>query len=404
MSKAIFIEPLDVLLFRDGKPFTGGEDHLARSVFPPPPSTVYAAMRSHLLSYHFGRLEAFKEGRDVPASLAEEIGSPDRFGTLELRQLFVACRRDTNETSEPDLPVKRFYPMPCDFGEVKGPQPVRYLVLTPADGLPVQTDLPSGLWPFWSHKDLPLDAASGWLTEAGMQRYLQGAAYFAESRFPLQEKEAAAEVIAGDSVGKGIFQREERTGIARDRARRSVREGLLYSVEYIRLRPGVGLFVELEGTRLLPDSGLISLGGDRRPAHYQAAQAPMLALDNIKEQILARRRFKLVLTTPALFERGWCPRWINEQTLEGTRDRIRVKLIAASIGKPVAIGGFDLVKQFPKPVHRFVPAGSVYFFQLLEGDADSVVRAFHQRSISEDMETFPETAKQGFGHSLIGAW
>ncbi|MFN3533317.1 MAG: type III-B CRISPR module-associated Cmr3 family protein, partial [Candidatus Brocadia sp.] len=30
----IFIEPNDVLMFRDGKPFSGGDDHYARSTFP----------------------------------------------------------------------------------------------------------------------------------------------------------------------------------------------------------------------------------------------------------------------------------------------------------------------------------------------------------------------------------
>ena len=94
MRKAIFIEPLDVLLFRESKPFSGGEDHLARSVFPPPPSTVYAALRSHLLSTSFGRFEAFKQGKDVPADLTNEIGSPERFGILALHRLLIARKKE----------------------------------------------------------------------------------------------------------------------------------------------------------------------------------------------------------------------------------------------------------------------------------------------------------------------
>ena len=398
MSKTIFIEPLDVLLFRESKPFSGGEDHLARSIFPPPPSTVYAAIRSHLLSHHFGRFEAFKEGRDVPPDLAREIGSPTHFGSLELRRLLVARKCESVDAHPQAIPVELLYPMPSDVVEVKGTKPVQHALLKPADEFPVQTNLPPGLRHLWLAKDVHLEAVTGWLTEKGMQRYLDDDAHSSDSFF------AAGEVIAGNQIGEVIFTREERTGIARDRARRSVREGLLYSVEYLRLRRGIGFFAEFEGTVLLPDSGLINLGGDRRPAHYQPAQVSDLSLEKIARRIQERRRFKLVLATPALFEHGWRPKWIDEHTLEGSRGSVRVRLVAVALGKPVGIGGFDLVKQFPKPVHRFAPAGSVYFFELLEGDADAVIQTFHEKSVSEDSETFPETARQGFGHSVIGAW
>jgi CRISPR-associated protein Cmr3 len=396
MSTAIFIEPLDVLLFRDAKPFTGGEDHLARSVFPPPPSTIYAAIRSHLLSQCFGRFEAFKEGRDVPPDLAEEIGSPANFGSLELRRLLVARKRDLVTSHQQPTSVELLYPMPNDVAVVKGSK--QYVLLKPADQFPVRTNLPPGLRHLWLTKDVHLEAATGWLTEEGMQRYVEDEAHSPDSFF------APGEVIAGDQIGKLIFTREERTGIARDRVRRSVREGLLYSVEYLRLRPGVGFFVEIERTRLLPGSGTIALGGDRRPAHYRPARASALALGKLQQRIQERRRFKLVLTTPALFEHGWRPKWIDGQTLEGSRGNVRVKLVAAALGKPIGIGGFDLVKQHPKPVHRFVPAGSAYFFELREGEAAAAIEAFHEKSVSEDSETFPETVKQGFGHSVIGAW
>ncbi len=396
MSTTIFIEPLDVLLFRDGKPFTGGEDHLARSVFPPPPSTVYAAVRSHLLSHRFGRFEAFREGRDVPPELAEEIGSPNDFGTLELRRLLVARKRESADAPQRAISVELFYPLPSDVAEVKGSG--QLVLLKPVEQFPVRTNLPPGLQHLWLHRDVPLEAASGWLTERGMQRYLEDDAHSSDAFFAPQE------VITGDGVREAIFTREERTGIARDRARRSVREGLLYSVEYVRLKSGLGFFAEFGGTKLLPESGVINLGGDRRPAHYRPAQVSALALDGIKQRIGERRRFKIVLTTPALFEHGWRPGWIDERTLEGSRDSVRVKLVAVALGKPIGIGGFDLVRQHPKPVHRFVPAGSVYFFELLEGDEEAVAEAFHEKSVSENSETFPETARQGFGHSLIGAW
>ena len=42
------IEPLDVLLFREAKPFSPGEGSWAKGLFPPLPSTVFQALRSIL--------------------------------------------------------------------------------------------------------------------------------------------------------------------------------------------------------------------------------------------------------------------------------------------------------------------------------------------------------------------
>lgn len=45
------LTPLDVLLFRDAKPFSPGEGAWAKGLFPPMPITVFQAMRS-LLPYY----------------------------------------------------------------------------------------------------------------------------------------------------------------------------------------------------------------------------------------------------------------------------------------------------------------------------------------------------------------
>jgi len=45
------IEPLDVVLFRESKPFSPGEGSWAKGIFPPLPSTVFQALRSALPNY-----------------------------------------------------------------------------------------------------------------------------------------------------------------------------------------------------------------------------------------------------------------------------------------------------------------------------------------------------------------
>jgi CRISPR-associated protein Cmr3 len=50
------IDPLDVLLFRESKPFSPGEGSWAKGIFPPLPSTVFQALRS-ALDYYGDRKE-----------------------------------------------------------------------------------------------------------------------------------------------------------------------------------------------------------------------------------------------------------------------------------------------------------------------------------------------------------
>jgi len=394
MKLKIFIEPLDILLFRESKPFSGGESHFARSVFPPPPSTIYAAIRSYLLSLQFGRFEAFKKDKDIPKTLAEEIGFPENLGTLELSRMLLAQKKELVRHNANNIEIELLYPIPFDVVRTKGSKPFQHLLLKPVENFPVYTNLLKGLRHLWLKEDLHFEAGTGWLNQKGMQRYLDAEPYQNDSFF------APEELLSGEL----LFKREERTGIARDRQSRSVRQGLLYSIEYIRLKKGVGFFAEIKGTNLLPKAGLINLGGDRRPATYAPADSSDLLADKIRAKIEETKRFKLFLISPALFENGWRPKWVNPQTLEGILGNVRFRLLAASIGKSIGIGGFDLVKQHPKPIHRFVPAGSVYFFEILEGDVNSVMEELHWKSISEDLPSFPETSKQGFGYSLVGGW
>ena len=44
------LEPEDVLLFRDGRPFNAGQDFRAEGSFPPQPAPVVGAIRAALIS------------------------------------------------------------------------------------------------------------------------------------------------------------------------------------------------------------------------------------------------------------------------------------------------------------------------------------------------------------------
>ena len=48
--KFISIKANDTLFFRDGRPFSMGDDSFASSIFPPPPSVIYGALRTAYMS------------------------------------------------------------------------------------------------------------------------------------------------------------------------------------------------------------------------------------------------------------------------------------------------------------------------------------------------------------------
>ncbi|MCL6507484.1 MAG: hypothetical protein K6T59_10685, partial [Bryobacteraceae bacterium] len=100
----LFVEPADVWLFRDGRPFAGGEDHRAISIFPPTPYTIQGAVRSAKLA-HSGA--SFTDQSTWPA----EVGRPDDYGALTLRGPFLAKRDGTGK-------LVRYFPLPADVVKV----------------------------------------------------------------------------------------------------------------------------------------------------------------------------------------------------------------------------------------------------------------------------------------------
>src|SRR3972149_8865998 len=229
--------------------------------------------------------------------------------------------------------VEQYFPMPKDIAKEKGKDNDNLYMLKPENILQskIMTDFPSGLQHPWYPSENALEAVAGFLSQTAMSEYLSG-------KTPDQWTE-----------NKKLYETEKRTGICKSRTKRSVETGGLYSVEYFRLNDNTGFTVEVEGTQLLPPkSGLLRLGGDNRTAFYSKAIWNDIPVETIKKRISETGRFKAVLTTPAIFTNGWIPSGIANKTMTGFLNSIEIKLITACIGKPIGIGGFDLVKGRPK--------------------------------------------------------
>jgi len=353
----LFFEPVDVWLFRDGKPFDALSDHRARSLFPPYPTVMQGVIRSQHLVV---------KGVDLcnPAVIEKAVGTAEDFGNLRLRGPLIARKEGAH--------ITRYFPVPAYvvpdrqagcYRPLK-PQPRKespYVLTNAPDDLPMLLWQPETIEP-------NKEGFGEWMTEEELYRCLRG--------------ERAQGVHSN-----ALFVRESRFGIGRDDAARITLEGALYEVEFIRPCPGVGLWVQVEGYDGWPDTGLIRIGGEGRGAYFSKIES-FLGWPQIPDPLPAR--FKVYFASPTYFEEGWKPKaW--GRFFDGN-----VTLEAIALNRYESIGGFDWAGGEQKPSRRYVPAGSVYYFT-----ADGSVRFRTDLINGAITDRWPEI---GFGQVIITEW
>jgi CRISPR-associated protein Cmr3 len=343
----LFIEPSDVWLFRDGKPFDAGADHRAASLFPPNPSTLQGAIRSNVLALYGVDFEDFRRGQAAP-EIHAQIGYPPtpgakgnasgRLGSLQLHGPYLARCEGSK--------IQPYFPCPLDLLEVDGK--ITRLKAQQADPFEANWPAESTLVPLIvPDEKTPGEPVVDWLSAEGLKQYLNGG-------IPPR----------GEFVSHStLFEQEPRFGIGLETASKRPQEGLLYQVEYIRPQKGVGLLVEVQGLdeSQWGEAGVFSMGGEGRAARYRVTGNALEGLSSPEDGS------KLYLPVPTYFEKGWLPRtWDDFFSPAPT-------LKSAAVGHSRAIGGWDVAHNRQKPMRRFVPAGSVYIFdQSLKPTGSSV--------------------------------
>jgi CRISPR-associated protein Cmr3 len=349
----IFIEPSDVWLFRDGRPFAPGERGRAASFFPPTPQTMQGVIRSLRIAQS-GEPFDYRQWSEI---LKAEIGQPDNYGAVHLRGPLVAKRSGNT--------VQRFFPLPEDMTRFQS----GWHILSPSDDRFDTNWQPPTLQALLPPRESePTKFQKGWICEDGLLSYLKGN-------------------ICGVHVHENsmLFLTEPRFGVQIDSGPKRPMEEMLYQIEFVRPQTDVGLLLEVSGVSL-NSSGLLQLGGEARAGRYEKIEKGLdLPCDGRAPQIVGDKlRFKLYLATPGIFEQGWLPGWVDPQSLEGEQNGIKVKLIAAAVGKPQHIGGRDISKRdCQRAIRRAVPAGSVYFFETV-ANADAVMETFDGKCVSDE--------------------
>jgi CRISPR type III-B/RAMP module-associated protein Cmr3 len=362
----IFIEPSDVWLFRNARPFAVGEQGRAVSLFPPTPRTIQGVVRSARLAQSG---EPFNF-RLWSTALQAEIGQPDDFGALHLRGPLVARRQGQD--------VHPFFPLPLDITSLQK----TWRILSPQPARRFETNWHPALLPLLpTHEAEPDKFEPGWLPEAALMAYL----CVDESGLEVRES-------------KELFVLEPRFGVQIDSGPKRPREGMLFQVEFVRVEANVGLLVEVSGVPLAA-AGLLQLGGEARAGSYTTVQRGLdLPRSGRLKNGSGLLHFKLYLATPAIFKSGWLPGWLDSTTLAGQYNSVAVQLVATAVGKPQPVGGRDIARRDrQRAIQRAVPAGSVYFFETRAAASD-VMDAFDGQCLSD------VDAQIGFGLSYVGGW
>ena len=385
MTRYFYVSPTDSLFIRGNLAFGDGGEH-GSSLMPPPPSLFAGAFRSAMLGRDAANLAAFIErGRCDDPLLHECLGSVDQPGTFRLTWLSLAGRRGE---AEPE-PV---FALPSDLLQSESglallePQPLAASVASYGE-LPLRATLRA------SEREKPL--AGTYLRQNGMRKHLSG-------ELPLP-----ADAIAAS----GLHARDPRLGIGLSAEAGSAEAGMIYTTEGFAFGPpldpvfeSTGFLVGLDGTGdILPESGMLRLGGDGRSAHYQQFRCLDVAAPAV-EALQHGARFRLLLRTPGLFRDGWLPPGVD--LINGqyrlTGNGFAARLACAAVGRREIVSGWDLFRGRPKDAEAAAPAGSVYWFDEFEGDAGKLAEWVAGGLWGNEVDV--QRRAEGYNLGTLGSW
>jgi len=356
----IEISPLDTLFFKNAKPFSAGDESWADGMFLPNPSTIYGALRA----IYF---------RNNPHEIDKANSENDPTKDLVIHKIYLKQNKNV------------YFPLPLDVVYKKGKEIDGSYILQHKKQNTISNSNVDYLQTL-SNNETVEKFDNSFLSIRNFKKYQNSNS----------EKFRGFDEIK--NIDKFIIN-EPKIGIKINKYTQTVKEGYLYRIDFKRLeiiddkyqKSKAKIAVEFSGLDI-EDSKIIRLGGEGKIATIQEIKE--VEIDFPKN---ISKKFKLYLLTPAIFNNGWLPSKINNDTLVWEDEEVKLKLLTASIGKYKLIGGFDMKKNRPKLMYRAVPEGSVYYFEILEGNLDDIKNKFHNQSISDKLKN------EGYGITFIGA-
>lgn len=382
MSNTLLLRPFDKLFVKDGRPLSLEDDSAASGLFPPPPSVYYGALRS--------------AGLSSLSDPDQAIGTPaDPAGVGRLFEQAFHCEASAFAKTE-DQPTGLYFPAPADLVRAKEKNThkaarlpgTRLRIDTRANVARTSSPTPALLR---SATTGAVESVGAYISGVGLAAYLHGEDVTSSHRL------SAAR----------LYEAEPKLGIALNYDSGTTGDGMLYTMAMQRLKPGVTLALRTDSFGDSPQ--MLRLGAEARAAeitHHDKLTWPTAVTPSGKT-------FTLYLVTPAIFRNGWLPDALAPETLAGELGGAEVRLLAASLGRYLPLGGWDIVARRPKPMRKAVPAGSVYHFEITGGEFDA--NAVHGKPLESGYEHSGRSTndngaridaityqQQGFGIAYVG--
>lgn len=394
----------DPIIARDGRPFGAGQGNRMHSLAWPMPSTVAGALRTALVKSD----PALDFSGEMPHRLTEVQVSglfPTRAGQLYLPAP-TNCVWDENSKSvfklRPvslaggegvDLPADNLAPVRLTeehvVGDFKGrPVPAWWPLSKYVEWLTVQTAKLGSDWfdrdfleaPTWATRDhVCIDPQTG----------------------------TAAEGLLFTTIGLNI------THLPRFGGCKTEAFGSRFADVKLSTRVAIR---DQAFAHLKEFSGWHPIGGERRLAHWERVEAEELWLcpEYVKRALGSAQKVCMILATPAIFQHGFLPAWLGEDSLIGSPfdggPTLQLMGIANPRWRAVSGWAFQPVddlgridhngKRGPKPIRRVVPAGSVFFFETVDGDCSALATAGWLQSVS----CTSQDQADGYGLAIWGTW
>lgn len=373
----IALQPLDTLLFRDGKPFSASVR--AQSGLPNP-QTLAGALRTKMLAAIGFDFVKFSRKRrqhsDTPiVTLLQDCGAPEWVLKCKFLGPWLALRKGTE-------PIEPLLPMPLPL--VRDGDSKTWDLGKPTTGVPGwRGTVLSGktMLPLWRKNLREAKNPGGFLSVEGINAFLLGKTPADQHWFKPDQ----------------LFGYDNRTGIGIDMDKLASGDGQIYGISLLSLKEKIHLRPEQENkwknasvcfaARILPGPGMpenvketisgpFPFGGEGKYVDCQIG-----ALQQWTEPTIGKQCCYL-LTTPGDFATdNDHPSWLP-------RDLPMASLRSAAIGTPLAVSGWDVARGGPRPTRFVVPPGSVYY---LEQDQPISVESFTGN-------------QEGWNFALKGIW
>lgn len=317
--KAYKLTPIDAWFFRDGRPYNQGESNLAdiKSLFPPFAVTAVGAIRAS-----FARGLGWRGKGDWPSEIKAKLGDGPNLAPLRFKGPYLI--RDCD--NKPEI----LFPVPLHLlgklSDTKEGQWEQLTLLQPGDG--IDCDIGDKVRLPTSNNATGLKSLYGcYLTFSDMNAVLAGGDLTKVN--PIK--------------GSDLWDHEFIVGIERNFETRTTVEGALYSISRVRLKPGVGLALEVDGIGAgMEIQSSFPFGGEGRLAYAENMdeQIEIPASPELKPSngII---RFTVTHLTPAYFEGLWPVPGKEIPGIPGS------KVVSACLERPVRIGGWNSIENEP---------------------------------------------------------